>query len=855
MSKFKNKNRFLLLLALSITLFLPNILLADVCNADGSFNEKSSVAPIFGTQQINDLYDAKLTGTTGPVNVVTCLKADQNFFGASMCHLQEAFNGSLFPLSCRLCHDVKDFANIALQVFLLIFGIGYVSGILKMELKEFIKKIFKFTIILVLINNHDTFYQVVYSFFTDIMKGFYCIGNSNGAGCSNSNNNIFTTFDQLFRQFVGIDGQWSFGHYMLALVFATLGLFVAPVIFIFLFTGVIVTFQAFLRVFVGLIMGVLMLSVLLAFFCVFVLFFLLPQTKVVFERYMVNIISYAMEPLAVMIVLGILISSFSIGQSIDNWKAECIGDLTRKDVVLIADGDECKKLSTGEAIAPLSGDVCFTAKNPAAPAVTGAVVGAVVAGPVGAAVGTAAANSLVFPPWSAVIQDAPVPKDMSFKNKKCVMKLRGDGSEVSCMDSVNCTVIHMLLYILQMVIIGSLLKSSTDLVRSLSISVSAGFFRGGIDGFSPSAMSYAGLGEGYGKNFAKEGATEKPYLNMPNPSSIRNLLSDLKKDTELVRRLPPVRFFGDMADAGKAKTFEGLSNISPKPVQKVGSFVFRGIFGGGIANGIRNGIYSVRNTIGVGNGAIFKTIRNGLSSRANRVSDARNLKDAYNAVFSGSGNLSSADLDKIKNTGDIEKASAKILAELAKKKLENPNVSSDQDFIDLENLAGGNVSRERWQAYQGMGDTANRQAIIQNLLESNNSVYANQYKEAQEKLAEAVLDNKSDATITSATYMSNTSTLAENNLNAVVKAVYEQQKATGALDEKYEQFDAFKNAFLQKTFDKKDIEQLTNINKDYYDPGITFIDGNSVDRRNDMTKKLEDNAFKIATQGSKNFFS
>jgi hypothetical protein len=140
-------------------------------------------------------------------------------------------------------------------------------------------------------------------------------------------------------------------------------------------------------------------------------------------------------------------------------------------------------------------------------------------------------------------------------------------------------------------------------------------------------------------------------------------------------------------------------------------------------------------------------------------------------------------------------------------------------------------------------------------MESNNSVYANQYKEAQEKLAEAVLDNKSDATITSATYMSNTSTLAENNLNAVVKAVYEQQKATGALDEKYEQFDAFKNAFLQKTFDEKDIEQLTNINKDYYDPGITFIDGKSVDRRNDMTKKLEDNAFKIATQGSKNFFS
>ena len=837
MSNFKNKNRFLLLLAFIITLFLPNILLAAVCNADGSFNE-GSVAPIFGVQQINDLYDANLTGTKGPANVATCISTGQNFFGASMCHLQEAFNGSLFPLSCRLCTDVKDFANIALQVFLLIFGIGYVSGILKMELKVFIKKIFKFTIILVLINNHDTFYQVVYSFFTDVMKGFYCIGNSNGAGCSNSNSNIFTTFDQLFRQFVGIDGQWSFGHYMLALVFATLGLFVAPVIFIFLFTGVIVTFQAFLRVFVGLIMGVLMLSVLLAFFCVFVLFFLLPQTKVVFERYMVNIISYAMEPLAVMIVLGILISSFSIGQSIDNWKADCIGDLTRKDVVLIADGDECKKLSTGEAIAPLSGGVCFTAKNPLTVGVAAAV-----------------APPLVFLPWNAVIPNVPVPQDLSFKDKRCVMKTKADGSEVSCMDSVNCTVIHMLLYILQMVIIGSLLKASTDLVRELSIRVSSGFFRDGISGFSPSAMSYAGLVEGYGKNFAKGSAMEKPDLNMPNPSSIRNLLSDLKKDVEMVRRTPPVRFFGDKVDAGKAKTFEGLSKISPKPVQKVGSFVFRGIFGGGIANGIRNGIYSVRNTIGVGNGAIFKTIRNGFSSRANRENDARELKDAYDTVFSGSGNLSSADLDKIKNTGDIEKASAKILAELAKAKLANPNVASTQNFVDLENLAGGNVSRERWQAYQGVGDTANRQAIIQNLLESNNSVYANQYKEAQEKLAEAVLDNKSDATITSATYMSNTSTLAENNLNAVVKAVYEQQKATGALDEKYEQFDAFKNAFLQKTFDKKDIEQLTNINKDYYDPGITFIDGNSVDRRNDMTKKLEDNAFKIATQGSKNFFS
>jgi hypothetical protein len=841
MSNFRNKNRFLFLLAFIITLFLPNILLAAVCNADGSFNE-GSVAPIFGVQQINDLYDAKLTGTKGPVNVATCLKMDQNFFGASMCHLQEAFNGSLFPLSCRLCTDVKDFANIALQVFLLIFGIGYVSGILKMELKVFIKKIFKFTIILVLINNHDTFYQVVYSFFTDVMKGFYCIGNTNGTGCSNSN--IFTTFDQLFRQFVGIDGQWSFGHYMLALIFATLGLFVAPVIFIFLFTGVIVTFQAFLRVFVGLIMGVLMLSVLLAFFCVFVLFFLLPQTKVVFERYMVNIISYAMEPLAVMIVLGILISSFSIGQSIDNWKAECIGDLTRKDVILIADGDECKKLSTGEAIAPLSGNVCFTAKNPLAQVAITTV--GVATAPLGAAVGMATASSLVFPPWSAVIQDVPVPKTVSFKDKKCVMSTRADGSELSCMDSVNCTVIHMLLYILQMVIIGSLLKSSTDLVRELSIRVSSGFFREGISGFSPSAISYAGLGEGYGKNFAKGSAMEKPDLNMPNPSSIRNLLSDLKKDVELVRRTPAVRFFGDKVDVGKNKVGDVFKKIAPRPVQKFGSVVFRGIFGGGIANGIRNGIYSVRNTIGM---------PNWFSSRANGVSNARDLKDAYNTFFGGSGNLSSADLDKIKNTADIEKASAEILAELAKKKLADPNIASNQDFIDLENLAGGNVSRERWQAYQGMGDTANRQAIIQNLLESNNSVYANQYKEAQEKLAEAVLENKSDATITSATYMANTSTLAENNLNAVVKAVYEQQRASGTLDEKYEQFDAFKSAFLQKTFDEKDIAHLKDINKDYYDPGITFTNDNSVDRRNDMTQKLADNAFKIATQGSKNFFS
>lgn len=216
------------------------------------------------------------------------------------------YNGAIKPITDQFRKYSEDFyftlvansavqniAKAALTLYVTIFGLMFVLGALKLTAVEVVTRIFKITIVAVLLRPESwNFFNT--NFFSAFINGidFFAM---NVVGATSSKANIFGFIDPIFDKYT--NGR-IWGLLFIQLLQIHNGLAFIAIITIY---SLITYFRAILEVIIGYVIAFIGLTVMISLAPFFIILMLFEQTKTMFDRWISILFSYVVQPTILLI--------------------------------------------------------------------------------------------------------------------------------------------------------------------------------------------------------------------------------------------------------------------------------------------------------------------------------------------------------------------------------------------------------------------------------------------------------------------------------------------------------------------------------------------------------------------------
>ncbi len=238
----------------------------------------------------------------------------------------DAFNSTMFEIYCRLAEDYKPVVQALLILYIVLYGLGYLTNMVQRSWGEMVLRLIKVTFIYYLATNSDTFYNYMYGIIMEFIRFGSCLvlsfdvpsgaattsavfGEGTDIAGSCGAGGIFTKFDMLFHMAIGMDTEFGplvlLGGLALAISLSKIS-FVGWIVLVLAFFGILTSIFAFLRILVTFVSSILFLSFQLLWAPIFIPFLLFKQTDDMGWRWLAAIISNAIQPILVLIFLGLV---------------------------------------------------------------------------------------------------------------------------------------------------------------------------------------------------------------------------------------------------------------------------------------------------------------------------------------------------------------------------------------------------------------------------------------------------------------------------------------------------------------------------------------------------------------------
>ncbi|MFY9589820.1 type IV secretion system protein [Rickettsia endosymbiont of Halotydeus destructor] len=188
---------------------------------------------------------------------------------------------------------VQNIAKASLTLYVVIFGLMFVMGALKLTAQEVVTRIFKITIVAFLLQpeSWDFFNKYLFSAFLDGIDYFF----RNVVGASSSQANAFGFIDPIFDKYT--NGR-IWGLLFIQLLQIHTGLTFIAIMTIY---GLILYFRAILEVIIAYIIAFIGLSVMISLAPFFIILMLFEKTKSLYDNWLSTLFSYVMQPTILLI--------------------------------------------------------------------------------------------------------------------------------------------------------------------------------------------------------------------------------------------------------------------------------------------------------------------------------------------------------------------------------------------------------------------------------------------------------------------------------------------------------------------------------------------------------------------------
>lgn len=188
---------------------------------------------------------------------------------------------------------VQYIAKAALTLYITIFGLMFVMGALKLTAIEVITRIFKITIVVMLLRSESwDFFNT--NFFSAFINGIDFFA-TNVVGATSSKSNIFGFIDPIFDKYT--NGR-IWGLLFIQLLQIQNGLAFIAIITIY---SLITYFRAILEVIIGYVIAFIGLTVMISLAPFFIILMLFEKIKSLFDNWISILFSYVMQPTILLI--------------------------------------------------------------------------------------------------------------------------------------------------------------------------------------------------------------------------------------------------------------------------------------------------------------------------------------------------------------------------------------------------------------------------------------------------------------------------------------------------------------------------------------------------------------------------
>lgn len=216
------------------------------------------------------------------------------------------YNGAIKPITDKFRKYSEDFyfklvansaiqniAKTALTLYVTIFGLMFVLGALKLTAVEVVTRIFKITIVAILLRPESwNFFNN--NFFSAFINGIDFFA-TNVVGATSSKSNIFGFIDPIFDKYT--NGR-IWGLLFIQLLQIHNGLAFIAIITIY---SLITYFRAILEVIIGYVIAFIGLTVMISLAPFFIILMLFEKTKTMFDNWISILFSYVVQPTILLI--------------------------------------------------------------------------------------------------------------------------------------------------------------------------------------------------------------------------------------------------------------------------------------------------------------------------------------------------------------------------------------------------------------------------------------------------------------------------------------------------------------------------------------------------------------------------
>jgi type IV secretion system protein VirB6 len=209
-------------------------------------------------------------------------------------------------------------AKLCLILYVMIYALTFLAGATQITAKDLITRLFKITLIVVLIGEDSWNFFNNYLFKAFIEGTDYII--TNAIGITSSKGNIFGFIDPIFDKYT----QGPFWRLLfIELLQIHNGLAFVAIVTIY---SICIYFRAILEVIIGYVMAYVSLSIMISLAPFFIILMLFEKTKTIFDNWLSTLFNYMIQP-TILLIFFLLIDQIMSEQLLKIVVRACWGDL------------------------------------------------------------------------------------------------------------------------------------------------------------------------------------------------------------------------------------------------------------------------------------------------------------------------------------------------------------------------------------------------------------------------------------------------------------------------------------------------------------------------------------------------
>lgn len=258
-------------------------------------------------------------------------EGDPQVIFASLCLVQANISEPLFNIFQNIANKVIGPAKLLMALYLMFYGFSFMFGFEGGNPKSFIMKIFKISLMILIISDVCFFFEYIYNFFMITLHTLSVLGVSGSGGGAAvgavgamppaeaiAKGTLFANLDKMANSLLGCtpDGGVMSCRAIKGLVALIVAFFLTGggfIISFMLMAGVITIFYAFIRFFVTFGTAIISLTFILMFTPIFVCFLLWKETADLFFNWLGLVVTYTLQPVIIIFFLSFISKILDFG--------------------------------------------------------------------------------------------------------------------------------------------------------------------------------------------------------------------------------------------------------------------------------------------------------------------------------------------------------------------------------------------------------------------------------------------------------------------------------------------------------------------------------------------------------------